>query len=334
MSRIDEALAKARTMAPGNAPNTAGDAAVPVAEFPAEEPPAAPVRPLAAAVAESPLDQYPEEAQYAEEALDEYPVKTLEEPDATAGFPTPEQRLDPEATYARMPGGEKLISGQADHATVEQFRRLAGRLHLAQAERGTRVLLVTSALVGEGKTLTATNLAITLSESYKKNVLLIDADLRRPWLHEMFHVPNLSGLNDGLNASVDRKVPVIRFSEYLSVVTAGRPEADPMGVLTSERMRRVLEDAAGAFDWVIIDTPPVALLTDAHLLASLVDSVLIVVRAGKTPLAAIRKAAEAVGRNKVLGVVLNCAEAVLASADYQYYESYSGSSIVSGARGT
>jgi Mrp family chromosome partitioning ATPase len=60
--------------------------------------------------------------------------------------------------------------------------------------------MVTSALVGEGKTLTATNLALTLSESYKKKVLLIDADLRRPWLHELFQVPNLTGLNDGLNA--------------------------------------------------------------------------------------------------------------------------------------
>jgi protein-tyrosine kinase len=240
--------------------------------------------------------------------------------------------VEPEGTYARLPATEKLISGKADHTTVEQFRRLAGRLHLAQAERGTRVLVVTSALVGEGKTLTAANLAITLSESYKKNVLLIDADLRRPWLHELFQVPNVTGLNDGIKASVERKVPVIRFSEYLSVVTAGRPEADPMGVLTSDRMHRILGDAAGAFDWVIIDTPPVALLTDAHLLASLVDSVLLVVRAGKTPLTAIRKAADAVGRDKVLGVVLNCADAAMPSAEYQYYATDRGSSIVSSVR--
>jgi protein-tyrosine kinase len=326
MSRIDEALAKSRAGVPPDAVKAAAGPTATEAAFPAEEAAVAPAPAVAAA--ETPLDQFPAEA------LDAYPMEAPEEPDPAFDLPAPEQFVEPEheATYARMPVTEKLISGRADHTTVEQFRRLAGRLHLAQAERGTRTVMVTSALVGEGKTLTATNLALTLSESYKKQVLLIDADLRRPWLHEMFQVPNLTGLNDGLNASVDRKVPVIRFSDYLSVVTAGRPEADPMGVLTSDRMHRILEDAAGAFDWVIIDTPPVALLTDAHLLASLVDSVLIVVRAGKTPLSAIRKATDAVGRGKVLGVVLNCAEAVLPSAEYQYYATGSGSSIVSSAR--
>jgi protein-tyrosine kinase len=326
MSRIDEALARSRAGVPADGVKAAESPTATEAAFPAEEAPV--VQAPASVAAETPLDQFPPEA------LDAYPMEALEEPGSASGLPTPEQYVEPDATYARMPATEKLISGKADHATVEQFRRLAGRLHLAQAERGTRTVMVTSALVGEGKTLTATNLALTLSESYRKQVLLIDADLRRPWLHEMFQVPNLTGLNDGVNASVDRKVPVIRFSDYLSVVTAGRPEPDPMGVLTSDRMHRILGDAAGAFDWVIIDTPPVALLTDAHLLASLVDSVLIVVRAGKTPLAAIRKAADAVGRKKVLGVLLNRADEALPSAEYQYYASGSGSSIVSSVRGT
>jgi protein-tyrosine kinase len=326
MSRIDEALARSRAGVPADAVKAAVSPTVTEAEFPAGEAPV--VQAPGIAAAETPLDQFPPEA------LDAYPLETYEETDLASDLPAAEQYVEPEETYARMPATEKLISGKADHATVEQFRRLAGRLHLAQAERGTRTVMVTSALVGEGKTLTATNLALTLSESYRKQVLLIDADLRRPWLHEMFQVPNLTGLNDGVNASVDRKVPVIRFSDYLSVVTAGRPEPDPMGVLTSDRMHRILGDAAGAFDWVIIDTPPVALLTDAHLLASLVDSVLIVVRAGKTPLAAIRKAADAVGRKKVLGVLLNRADEALPSAEYQYYASGSGSSIVSSVRGT
>jgi len=214
---------------------------------------------------------------------------------------------------------EKLITGsEVERAPVEQYRRLAARLHLAQAEQGTRVVMITSAIASEGKTLTATNLALTLSESYKRRVLLIDADLRRPGVHELFKVPNLTGLNDGIRADTERKVPLLQVSEYLSVLTAGRPDPDPMSVLASDRMRHVLADAAKAFDWVIVDTPPVAVLSDAHLLATLVDTVVLVVKAGSTQFDAMKQAVEAVGRDRILGVVLNCADDAQQAA-YSYY---------------
>jgi protein-tyrosine kinase len=214
---------------------------------------------------------------------------------------------------------EKLVTGTtAERAPVEQYRRLATRLHLAQAEQGTRVVMITSAIASEGKTLTATNLALTLSESYKRRVLLIDADLRRPWVHELFKVPNLTGLNDGIRADTERKVPVLRVSEYLSILTAGRPDPDPMSVLSSDRMRRVLRDAATSFDWVIVDTPPVAVLSDAHLLATLVDSVVLVIKAGSTQFAAMKQAVDSIGRDRILGVVLNCADEAQQAA-YSYY---------------
>jgi protein-tyrosine kinase len=90
----------------------------------------------------------------------------------------------------------------------------------------------------------------------------------------------------------------------------------------------VLHEASSRFDWVIIDTPPVALLTDAHLLASLVDAVVLVVQAGKTPLAAINKAVEAVGRERILGVVLNRADHAAVYHAYDYYGSYGTSTAV------
>lgn len=204
---------------------------------------------------------------------------------------------------------EKLVTQASVQAgAVEQYRRLAARLHLSQAESGTRTVMITSAVVSEGKTLTATNLALTLSESYKRRVLLIDADLRRPWVHELFRVPNVTGLNDGVRSDTDRKVPLIAVSEHLSVLTAGRPDPDPMSVLASDRMRRILTDAAKSFEWVIVDTPPVALLSDAHLLARLVDTVVLVVKAGSTQHPAMVRAIEAIGRDRILGVVLNCVQ--------------------------
>jgi protein-tyrosine kinase len=245
---------------------------------------------------------------------------------AAARFDSREEQpaLDLSSTEARTGSDSamapKLILNDGiERASVEQYRRLAARLHIAQAERGTHVVMVTSALAGEGKTLTATNLALTLSESYKKRVLLIDADLRHPGVHDILRVPNVAGLNDGMPADETRKVPLIRLTERLSVLTAGRPEPDPMSVLSSERMRRVLKDASVAFEWVIIDTPPVGLLSDAHLLATLVDTVVFVVHAGVTPCQAIRKATEAVGRDRIIGVVLNRAKAVASAESYEYY---------------
>jgi protein-tyrosine kinase len=229
------------------------------------------------------------------------------------------QEISPSAAavaHEPVRGDDKLVTqATVTAAPIEQYRRLAARLHLAQAEAGTRTVMITSAIVGEGKTLTAANLALTLSESYKRRVLLIDADLRRPWVHELFRVPNLTGLNDGVRGDTDRKVPLIAVSEYLSVLTGGRPDPDPMSVLTSDRMRRILADAARSFEWVIVDTPPVALLSDAHLLARLVDTVVMVVKAGSTQHSAMVRAIEAIGRDRILGVVLNC-------VDETYHERY------------
>lgn len=241
-------------------------------------------------------------------------VDLLEEPEPVRAEPRAPSLL----LRDNADGGKLVTESAVQTAPVEQYRRLAARLHLAQAEAGTKVVMITSAVASEGKTLTATNLALTLSESYKRRVLLIDADLRRPWVHELFRIPNLTGLNDGVRADVDRKVPLIAISEYLSVLTAGRPDPDPMSVLASDRMRRILTDAARSFDWVIVDTPPVAVLSDAHLLARLVDTVVLVVKAGSTQHAAMTRAIDAVGRDRILGVVLNCADEGRQLA-YHYY---------------
>jgi capsular exopolysaccharide synthesis family protein len=188
--------------------------------------------------------------------------------------------------------------------------------------------MVTSALPGEGKTLSAANLALTLSESYRRRVLLVDADLRRPCVHEVFRIPNVGGLNLGIRSESDRKVPLIRMTEHLSVLTAGRPDPDPMSVLSSQRMRQVLTEAGSTFEWVIVDTPPIGMLSDAHLLTSLVDTVLLVIEAGETPLPAIKTAVEVVGRDRILGVILNRADDALSKVRYGYDYEYDGSASV------
>ena len=310
MGRVDEALARARAEGP-----SARGTAVEVADAPSlpllslETDPA----PWASEAGEAPAAPRP---------LDLADQKAPPRPEPRAGAVAPEIEVFNRGGLGPSASGrpvEKLIIGPGTNAhSIEQYRKAAARLHLAQAERGTRVVMVTSAVAGEGKTLTTANIALTLSESYKRQVLLIDGDLRRPSMHELFGVPNVTGLNDGVISESDRKVPLLRWSNSLTLLTAGRPEPDPMRVLSSPRTRRVIAEAAAKFDWVLIDTPPVGLLTDARLFASLVDTVLLVVEAGRTQHRDIHGAVEALGRERIFGVVLNRTASATAE-DYDYY---------------
>ena len=220
---------------------------------------------------------------------------------------------------------EKIVIDRSMQPTSrEQYRRLAAALHHAQAERGLKVVMIASAAPGEGKTLTASNLALTLSESYKRNVLLIDGDLRRPTLHTLFRIDNSKGLSEGLMHRTEWRVPVRQVSEGLALLPAGKPTADPMASLTSDRMRRLIDEARDVFDWIVIDTPPVAILPDANLLAAMVDGAVLVVKAGETPCNLVQRAIDSVGRERILGTVLNRAETIGHGNGYSYYNHYYG----------
>ena len=221
---------------------------------------------------------------------------------------------------------EKLVVGPAaDGIVVEQYRRLAAALHHAQRDRQRRperrqrpraqvhsnvcTVMITSAVDAEGRTLTATNLALTLSHSYQGRVLLIDADLRRPAIHKLLQLDNRIGLGDTLKiATSDRTLPVQQVSPMLWVLTAGPPDPDPVSGLVSDTMRQLLTEAAAQFDWILLDTPPVAVLPDANLLAAMVGTALLVVSANTTPYPLVMRAIERIGASRILGVVMNRAE--------------------------
>src|SRR5262249_13197395 len=160
------------------------------------------------------------------------------------------------------------------------------------------IVLTTSAAPGDGKTLTSTNLALVLSESYGRRVLLVDADLRRPSLHQICGFRRLTGLSEGLRSVNQEKLTVVQVTSTLSLLPGGRPDPDPMDALTSERMRDILREAAERFDWVIIDTPPIGLVPDASLLSGMADTVLFVVRANRTRLPLVSKGIEAIGKER------------------------------------
>jgi protein-tyrosine kinase len=207
--------------------------------------------------------------------------------------------------FGKTAQGKVVVGPNANRHLIEQYRKLGAALHHHQLQGAARTLMVTSAVAAEGKTLTATNLALTLSNSYQRRVLLVDADLRRPSVHDVLNVPNVTGLGDSLRYP-DRGFPRYQgLSANLSVLTAGRPDSDPMAGLVSDTMNRILTSAAAQFDWVIVDTPPVALLPDANLLAAMIDTALLVVSAKATPYPMILRAVQAIGEQRILGVVLN-----------------------------
>src|SRR4051794_17242294 len=218
--------------------------------------------------------------------------------------------------------GKLLGTDGFSPAALEQYRKLAATLHHAQTERGIKVIMTASALPGEGKSLTAVNLALTLSESYHKRVLIIDADLRRPTVQRIFGLPPIAGLNEGLKAKHDHPMMVTSVSDRLMVLPAGRPESDPMSGLTSDRMRRLITQAGKALDWVIVDSPPVGLLPDASLLADIVDGVLLVVRAGKAPFRMVKRTVDAITHDRILGVVMNAVDYAHDRNAGGYYEYY------------
>ncbi len=216
----------------------------------------------------------------------------------TEPFSRPTNRTDPELEA-------RLVTGGPGGVPVEQYRRLAAVLHEVQLQQGLKTLTLTSALPHEGKTLTVVNLALTLSESYARRVLIIDADLRWPSVHTVLGIDNRHWPQRSAPPGGGLDLPIRRVLPRLSVLPAGRPGPTPLAALTSARMGALIEECAKQFDWVLLDTPPVGLMPDAQVLARLTRAVVLVIAAGATPAAAVKRAVEELGPDAIIGTVLN-----------------------------
>jgi protein-tyrosine kinase len=216
-----------------------------------------------------------------------------------------------------------VVSPEAGPVLIEQFRNLAATLNRTQRERTLRSLVVTSPAPGDGKSHVAINLALTLSDSYRRRVMLIDADLRRPTLHRLFRVHTGHGLSEALKGETDDLPAGVKISDRLTLLPAGGPDPSPIGDLASARMVRFLASAVANYDWVIVDAPPAGGLADARIIAETVDAALVVVRAGVTRFPDLEGAAQAVGPERILGIVLNAVDPHQIQRE-DYYGSYYG----------
>jgi len=195
---------------------------------------------------------------------------------------------------------------QPDSFVAEQFRALRGRIDAIAEQHPIRTIAVTSANPGEGKTTAAINLAIVTSLSVGRRVLLIDCDLRRPKIHLSLGVQPKAGLAEVLNGETSVEAAIERADginlEILAVRT--RP-TNPSELLSSARMRELIEEVSQRYDRVILDTPAALGLPDAKAVADLCDGSVMVVRANTTSEEDVLTVLEILDRRRVLGVVLN-----------------------------
>ena len=226
--------------------------------------------------------------------------------------------------------GEQIITIAKPRMPVsEAFRSIRTNLQFSGIDAPLRSMLVTSASPSDGKTSVAANLATVFAQS-EKDVVIIDADLRRPRLHKVFKLSNRIGLSDYFIRTPDRMTGAIKQTPVngLNIVTSGSLPPNPSELLSSNKMKEVLDLMSSHYDMLIVDSPPLLAVTDALVLARFVDGVILVIDPRRSKRGAIRQAIEQLQRTEVrlLGVVLNNIKVKRSSyyyaRDYYYSKQY------------
>jgi capsular exopolysaccharide synthesis family protein len=205
---------------------------------------------------------------------------------------------------------------------AEQYQGLRLTIERLRRSRDMRVIAISSPGAGDGKTVTSINLAGSLARGSDARVLLVDADLRRPAIGSRLGLKDIEGkgLADAITDARTTLQDVIRnIDQYnLSVVTSGCSSLPIHQILRSSRLEPLLQEARQSYDYIVLDTPPLIPVFDAAVLAKLVDGLLIVVAANRTPRKLLAEALNLLDPQKVLGIVFNSDERPL----FGYYESY------------
>ena len=201
-----------------------------------------------------------------------------------------------------------LPFGEDQWLANEQYRIV--RTRLLQHIKRPQVILVSSAGSGDGKSITAINLAGVLSLRSESRVLLVDGDFRKPNVHVQLGIPESPGLADILEGRCEPLEAIVATEDFpnLFLMAAGKPIDNPAELLQSSRWPSTAAWLKKQFRYIILDSPPIAAVADYDLLQSVCDGVIVVVRPDRTSRPACKRALESVPKDKLLGVLLNCVE--------------------------
>ena len=212
-----------------------------------------------------------------------------------------------------------LMHKDPKSAVREAYRTIRTNIQFSSIDKALKSLVITSSIAEEGKTTISINLAYSISQTEKK-VILIDCDLRKPNIHKVLDLPNLSGLTTALAENKDYKAIVQTIDKgKLDVLTSGPIPPNPSELLGSKRMKLLLEKVKEDYDMIILDTPPAGMVTDAAVLSTIVDGTVLICEAGKTEIDEIKAAKVALDNvnANIIGIIVNKVS-IKKSAYYSY----------------
>jgi len=211
-----------------------------------------------------------------------------------------------------------IVEKKPKSIPAESYRVLRTNIQYSSIDKKIKRMLVTSSEPGEGKSTTTGNLALTFSQD-EKRVLLIDCDLRKPSIHKKFRISNNIGLSDVILDSSKLDKALIKRNDYLDILPAGKVPPNPSELLGSKALENLLDELGKKYDVIILDTPPVHAVTDAQILSTKVDGVILVVRAERTKKESVISAKASLDKvnANILGTVLNGGES--SKGKYYYY---------------
>lgn len=241
--------------------------------------------------------------------------------DAVAANPA--QTVETPAVLVRVSAESRLVSWtQPNSLGAEKFRALATRLDHLRGKRELKSFQVTSSVINEGKTLMSGNIAVTLAKYCGSKTLLVEGDLHRPTLANLFGLSELPGLDhwwSGADRDLDNHVHRLNGMP-LWFLPAGKACDQPSEILRSERFAKAFAQMAAQFEWTVVDSPPMLPVVDVNLWSKLVDGTLLVVREGLAPVNALKKGLQSLDHPKLIGVVINdVSESGPVNYEGQYY---------------
>jgi capsular exopolysaccharide synthesis family protein len=208
---------------------------------------------------------------------------------------------------------------------AEKFRFLAVRLRQMQQNRPLKRVLVTSSVPQEGKSTVAANLACTLARRARQRTLLLDGDLRRPSVSNIFGLGKIPGICEWLQGDSGPAESIYYLEEAgLWVLPAGSTPSNALELMQSGRLSAVMDQLTAWFDWIVIDTPPVMPLADTSVWMRLADGVLLVARQGTSEKRQLQRGLEAIDRTKLIGALLNCSSNASHNDYYYHYKPAEG----------
>ena len=232
----------------------------------------------------------------------------------------------PKVPIKEKPGDRVIMPPtRLDAVAAEEFRKLRTIIFHISVSKPMQTILVTSALPGEGKSTVASNLALVISQGVKEHALLIDCDLRNPTISPFVRRNKPLGLSDYLMGNLDPSSLIVRTgAPKLSVLPSGSITSNPAELVGSEKMRDLVATLKSQYAnrYIIIDGPPIMLTTEPVLLSEMVDGVIVVALAAKTPREVVQRAVNSIRKEKILGIVLNRIEAKSSSYHSRYYHRY------------